>query len=46
MHDKKKAGTDIHFVFIEGIGKAKVQKIPVAEVISFYKKSQNIKLEL
>jgi 3-dehydroquinate synthase len=40
MHDKKKAGSDIHFVFTEGIGKAVVQKMPVAEVISFYKKSQ------
>lgn len=41
LHDKKKTGTDIHFIFTEGIGKAKVQKISVAEVISFYKKSQN-----
>lgn len=41
MHDKKKTGTDINFVFTEGIGKAKVQKIALADVISFYKKSQN-----
>ncbi len=41
MHDKKKTGNDIHFVFTEGIGKTKVQKISVTEVISFYKKMQN-----
>jgi len=38
LHDKKKTGTDISFVFIEGIGKAVVKKIPVNEVIDFYKK--------
>ena len=26
LHDKKKTGTDIHFVFTEGIGKASVKK--------------------
>ena len=36
-HDKKKAGTDIHFVFIEGIGKPFVKRLPVKEVIDFYK---------
>jgi len=40
-HDKKKAGTDIHFVFIEAIGKPLVKRLPVKEVIDFYK--QNIK---
>ena len=37
LHDKKKTGTDLHFVFINGIGKALVEKIPVGEVIRFYK---------
>lgn len=41
-HDKKKAGRDIHFVFIEGIGKPFVKKLPVNEVMDFYK--QNIKV--
>ena len=26
LHDKKKIGTDIHFIFTEGIGKAKASK--------------------
>jgi 3-dehydroquinate synthase len=37
MHDKKKSGGGIHFVFTAGIGKAIVEKISIAEVISFYK---------
>lgn len=37
LHDKKKDGTDIHFVFIEKIGKSVVKKIPIGEVIDFYK---------
>jgi 3-dehydroquinate synthase len=37
MHDKKKAGSGIHFVFAGGIGKAVVEKISIAEVIAFYK---------
>lgn len=36
LHDKKKTGTDIYFIFIEGIGKAVAEKIPVSEVIDFY----------
>ena len=36
-NDKKKTGTDIHFVFIQGIGKAIVEKIPVDDVLGFYK---------
>ena len=43
-HDKKKAGSHIHFVFTEGIGKASVKKIEIAEVIDFYKKNGNKKL--
>jgi 3-dehydroquinate synthase len=36
--DKKKEGGDINFVFTEGIGKAVVQKIKIAEIIDFYKR--------
>jgi 3-dehydroquinate synthase len=36
MHDKKKAGSGIHFVFATGIGKAVVEKISIAEAIDFY----------
>ena len=38
LHDKKKTGTDINFVFTEGIGKAIVKKVNIGEVIDFYKK--------
>jgi 3-dehydroquinate synthase len=38
LHDKKKTGSDINFVFAEGIGKATVKKITVDEVISYYKR--------
>jgi len=38
LHDKKKTGSEIHFVFTNGIGKAIVQKISIAEVIDFYKR--------
>jgi 3-dehydroquinate synthase len=38
LHDKKKTGTDIHFVFTSGIGKATVETIPVMEIIDFYKR--------
>jgi 3-dehydroquinate synthase len=38
LHDKKKSGTEIHFVFTEGIGKAVVKKVMVSELIDFYKK--------
>jgi 3-dehydroquinate synthase len=37
MHDKKKSGTDIYFVFLEGIGNAVAEKIPLSEVIDFYR---------
>jgi 3-dehydroquinate synthase len=36
MHDKKKTGTGIHFVFTAGIGKAVVEKISISEIIDFY----------
>ena len=37
LHDKKKAGNDMYFVFTEGIGKAYIEKISVADVVEFYK---------
>ena len=43
LHDKKKAGTNIYFVFTEGIGKAVVEKIPVNEVVDFYLNDKNEK---
>jgi 3-dehydroquinate synthase len=36
IHDKKRSGTNIHFVFLESIGNGVVRKIPVDEVIEFY----------
>ena len=35
-HDKKKSGNEIYFVFLEGIGKAFVEKIKLDEVVDFY----------
>lgn len=37
LHDKKKSGSEIHFIFTEGIGKAVAEKIPLSEVTDFYK---------
>ncbi|MCJ7447791.1 MAG: 3-dehydroquinate synthase [Bacteroidales bacterium] len=37
MHDKKRTGTDIHFIFIEGIGKPLIRTVPVSEVMDFYR---------
>lgn len=37
VHDKKRTGTDIYFVFLKGIGKGIVKKIPLEEVIGFYR---------
>jgi 3-dehydroquinate synthase len=42
-NDKKKTGTDIHFVFTQGIGKAIVEKVPVDDVLGFYKKFRDKK---
>ena len=36
-HDKKKAGNNIHFVFIKGIGSPFVRKLPVREIDDFYR---------
>jgi 3-dehydroquinate synthase len=38
VHDKKKTGADINFVFTKGIGKAGVEKVSVDEVLEFYKR--------
>lgn len=35
-HDKKKAGSDIHFVFIKGTGRPFVRLLPVSNLIDFY----------
>lgn len=37
IHDKKKAGKDIFFVFNKGIGDAEYERVPVADLIDFYK---------
>lgn len=38
LHDKKKAGDSINFIFTEGIGKASVKKIPAVELVEFFKR--------
>jgi 3-dehydroquinate synthase len=43
LHDKKKAGAGINFIFTEGIGKAKDKKVAVAEVADFYKRFRDNK---
>jgi 3-dehydroquinate synthase len=40
LHDKKRTGSDIHFIFIEGIGKALIRTVPIGEVIDFYKQNK------
>jgi 3-dehydroquinate synthase len=37
LHDKKKTGNSIHFVFIKGPGKPVVEKISIEEVLDFYR---------
>ncbi|MBN2863427.1 MAG: 3-dehydroquinate synthase [Bacteroidales bacterium] len=39
IHDKKKSGNDLNFVFIKGLGKPVVKKVPLAEVIDFYRRT-------
>jgi 3-dehydroquinate synthase len=43
-HDKKKTGSLINFVFTHGIGKGEIEKIPVTEVLDFYKRFRDKKL--
>jgi 3-dehydroquinate synthase len=38
LQDKKKTGSEIHFVFTNGIGKGIVEKVPLTEVLDFYKR--------
>jgi 3-dehydroquinate synthase len=40
LRDKKKSGNEIYFVFMEGIGKAIVEKIPVSEAVDFYRQNK------
>ncbi len=42
LRDKKKAGNEIYFVYTGGIGKAVVEKIPLEEVIEFYKQNKSV----
>jgi len=37
LHDKKRIGNNIHFVFTEGIGRAVVKQVNVKEVMDHYK---------
>lgn len=46
IKDKKKSGTDIHFVLIKGIGEAIVSKIDVSELLDFYKRFRDKLLKL
>jgi 3-dehydroquinate synthase len=41
LHDKKKAGDEIFFVFLKGIGKPFVEKVPVNELIDFYRSNKD-----
>lgn len=43
LHDKKKSGSDINFVFCHGIGKAGFEKIPVEEILDFYRRFRDNK---
>jgi 3-dehydroquinate synthase len=37
LHDKKKAGNEINFIFLKGMGRAGVTKLPVSEIVDFYR---------
>jgi 3-dehydroquinate synthase len=37
LHDKKKTGNEIWFVFIKGLGKPAVEKLGVGEIVDFYR---------
>ncbi len=43
LHDKKRSGSDIYFVFIKGIGRASAEKIPVSKAVEFYLNCRNEK---
>jgi 3-dehydroquinate synthase len=36
MHDKKKSGTEIYFVFLRGIGNAFSEKVKLSDAVDFY----------
>lgn len=40
VHDKKKSGSDIWFVFTSGIGNAVIEKVAVEELTAFYRESK------
>jgi 3-dehydroquinate synthase len=40
LNDKKKSGRNLHFVFLERIGKALDIELPVEEVVEFYRKNK------
>ncbi len=42
-HDKKKTGTDINFVFVTDIGKARIKKVSVIELLDFYRRYRDKK---
>jgi len=37
LHDKKKAGDEINFVFLKAIGKPSVMRVPVSDIVDFYR---------
>jgi 3-dehydroquinate synthase len=43
LHDKKKSGSEINFVFTQGIGAAEIKKVPVAEILDFYRRYRDKK---
>lgn len=43
LHDKKKSGSEINFVFTQGIGTAEIKKVPVTEVLDFYRRYRDKK---
>ncbi|HBC77137.1 MAG TPA: 3-dehydroquinate synthase [Bacteroidales bacterium] len=40
MRDKKKSGSDLYFVYLDGIGKAISDKIQVVEAVDFYRQNK------
>lgn len=45
MHDKKKSGDNINFIFTRGIGNAFYEKVSEAELMDFYRNHINNQLE-
>jgi 3-dehydroquinate synthase len=46
MHDKKKSGKQIYFIFTGGIGKAITERIGTDELVDFYKRFRDKKITL